>query len=174
MRPRPALSTLSRIDQSERNIVPPVGTNLGSSPDLSGISSWSPSTRLDVSVSIDPFLSTTEPFLISPMRNFGPGRSWSTATWFPVLLLILLMEWMTFRCSEGSPWEKFSLAQSIPALTKRCSIDSELVAGPIVQTIFVRLRLNGSLACMKILDTNHVDSNLAGLLFRRAQQLLSL
>ncbi len=44
---------------------------------------------------------------------------------------------MTFRWSSQVPCEKFSLATFIPALISRSIIDGELVAGPMVHTIFV-------------------------------------
>ncbi len=46
---------------------------------------------------------------------------------------------MTSACSAWVPCEKLSRATSMPAATSRSSISGRLVAGPIVQTIFVRL-----------------------------------
>src|SRR5690348_8529326 len=45
---------------------------------------------------------------------------------------------MTSACSECSPCEKFRRATSIPASINSRIISSELLAGPMVQTIFAR------------------------------------
>ncbi len=42
-------------------------------------------------------------------------------------------------CSSWVPWEKLSLATSMPALTSFRSISGLRLAGPIVQTMRVRL-----------------------------------
>ena len=55
--------------------------------------------------------------------------------------------WMTLACSACVPCEKFSRATSMPAPARRSSCSALALAGPMVQTILVRVRrISASLA----------------------------
>ena len=60
-----------------------------------------------------------------------PSSVWSRRMWAAAL-----------SCSPWAPCEKFSLAASSPASTSLRTLAYELLAGPSVQTIFVRRPLS--------------------------------
>ena len=74
------------------------------------------------SVSLEPPL-----VLWSPARSSSRFAAFAAARMFP----------MTRRCRSASPWEKLSLATSIPARAIRSRTSGDSEAGPTVQMIFV-------------------------------------
>jgi hypothetical protein len=61
---------------------------------------------------------------------------------FPDFSASCRMSLMRFVWSFQSPWEKFSLAASMPARMSLAMIAGELDAGPMVAMILVRLRFD--------------------------------
>ncbi len=55
------------------------------------------------------------------------------ASWAAVLMLLMFCAW-----TSCVPWDMLTRATSMPASIKRASMSGDCVAGPMVQTIFVR------------------------------------
>jgi hypothetical protein len=85
-----------------------------------------------------PSASMTESFWTVPTRILGPCRSCNTVIPFPSASATSRTVSTRSRCSSWVPCEKFIRATSIPAATRRRSVSGSVVAGPSVQTIFVR------------------------------------
>src|SRR5579862_5814794 len=79
---------------------------------------------------------TLRPASSRPVRILGPCRSARMARGFSCLAEAWRRRLARSACSSGVPWEKFKRAQSIPAAISRSIISAEVVAGPMVQTIF--------------------------------------
>src|SRR5215471_9660716 len=99
-----------------------------------------PSTSDHVRVSRAPFASSAEPFANFPTLIFGPGRSWRIPTSLPELLASPLIVRISSMCDALSPCEKLILKTSV-RLTNSLIIFGSLLAGPMVQTILVLLKV---------------------------------
>src|ERR1700676_2745923 len=82
----------------------------------------------------------SRPAASGPVRTLGPGRSWRTATWTFNSDEIFRTASMVAACSAWVPCEKLSRATFVPAATMARNTLGSRDAGPIVATIFVRLR----------------------------------
>ena len=90
-----------------------------------------------MSVNASPARRSTGP-IISPTRIFGPLRSWRIATGTFNRVAAARIQAMLRRCSSCVPCEKFNRATFMPARISASIIVGLFVAGPRVQTIFVR------------------------------------
>ena len=95
-----------------------------------------PSTSAEVRTTCEPLRRSTIPPAILPTRIFGPGRSWSIAMILPPRLASLRMVATSCRWLALSPCEKLILKTSTWGTSLRTTRGG-LLAGPMVQTIFV-------------------------------------
>ena len=80
-------------------------------------------------------------FSIIPLLNSGPFVSYNIATFFPVISLTLCTDATTAALSSIVACEKFIRATFIPASTILLITSGSVLAGPILQIIFVFLIL---------------------------------
>src|SRR6266436_10343310 len=99
-----------------------------------------PLTSRDVKPNGSPVTSVAWPPTKVPRRTLGPWRSCRIVTGRPHCASPARMARITSACSAWVPWEKFRRATSMPAVTSRSRASGELLAGPMVQTILVRLK----------------------------------
>src|SRR5215510_553831 len=96
-----------------------------------------PSTASSVVIRrLAPSLSTMLPCSTSPVRIFGPARSASRPTPLRTFSEAVRSRSIDSACCWWVPWEKFSRATSIPALSNSSSLSWLKLLGPSVQTIF--------------------------------------
>src|ERR1700683_3267477 len=119
----------------------PRRTALGSSAKVVLTPSAVPATLAVVIVNFWPKRRLTlRPASSKPVRILGPWRSARMAMGFSWRAEAWRMNLTRGLCSSGVPWEKFRRAQSMPAAIRRSIISAEVVAGPMVQTIFALRR----------------------------------
>ncbi|MBT9155033.1 MAG: hypothetical protein DDT39_01723 [Firmicutes bacterium] len=96
-----------------------------------------PATGLVVSVNESPADRVIGPSAKVPIRISGPLVSSMIAMYLPSSSAASRIALSLTKCSSCVPCEKLSLAMSMPARIKLCSMGFSELAGPIVQTILV-------------------------------------
>ena len=99
----------------------------------------SPAVCSAIRVNREPSTSSTEPDSNVPIRTFGPERSCRIGILIPNSASAVLMFLMVSACSTCVSCENEIRAKSMPETTNDLINSTDLLAGPIVQTIFVRL-----------------------------------